>query len=515
MPLWHSVPRRLTERCRTRLTASPPQLFFAKVAPSAPANEVARVFEPFGGVEEINLFRAWPTARSSKGCGLVTMTSHEGARAARAALNGRRAWEGADAPMAVEWCAPGKLGVRAAAGKAAGGGRRAPRQSASFSGPAGAGRHRVPQHSASFTGPVGGGRAVGPTSPAAAPAAESTVAAARQFQLQALAAANAGQMQPQLWLEATAMAPAVAPAAPLPGSLRPPSAGCHTLRPLPAPPAPAHLLLAQLGGNAGAGPPAGVAAGRRGLWDAAALPAFTMREPAGSLTGSSALLDPGTFPGTPAGCGAAAGAASLGGRLSDFLIAASVEHAVNSRAAALTAAVAASQISDLAHLWTPPSAQGAPLTSTIGHCWPAHAAPTAWPAASLPHRAACSIGCGRPGQLLLGTGPLAPRAASLAAALATPAGEAAWFDSCALGGAEFATSRQLLAAAATAAAAAASLQPQACLPHASLPYVAQQARALSLSTPFAAHAAGPCCAIGAVAGGSGRGGPGIGYRHAS
>jgi hypothetical protein len=345
MPLWHSVPRRLTERCRTRLTASPPQLFFAKVAPSAPANEVARVFEPFGGVEEINLFRAWPTARSSKGCGLVTMTSHEGARAARAALNGRRAWEGADAPMAVEWCAPGKLGVRSAAGKAAGGGRRAPRQSASFSGPAGAGRHRVPQHSASFTGPVGGGRAVGPTSPAAAPAAESTVAAARQFQLQALAAANAGQMQPQLWLEATAMAPAVAPAAPLPGSLRPPSAGCHTLRPLPAPPAPAHLLLAQLGGNAGAGPPAGVAAGRRGLWDAAALPAFTMREPAGSLTGSSALLDPGTFPGTPAGCGAAAGAASLGGRLSDFLIAASVEHAVNSRAAALTAAVAASQVS--------------------------------------------------------------------------------------------------------------------------------------------------------------------------
>lgn len=133
------------------------QLFFAKVAPSAPPEEVQRVFEPYGGVESINLFRAWATARSSKGCGLITMATQEGARAARDALNGKHVWEGADAPMAVEWCCPEKLGSKAAnaaASKAAGRGagtaaarggggaarpKRAPRASASFSGPTGVG----------------------------------------------------------------------------------------------------------------------------------------------------------------------------------------------------------------------------------------------------------------------------------------------------------------------------------------------------------------------------------------
>jgi len=96
-------------------TVASRQLFFAKVAPSAAAEEVRRIFEPFGRVDDINLFRAWATARSSKGCGLVTLGSVDAAAAAREALNGRHVWPGADGPMVVEWCAPSKLGAKAAA----------------------------------------------------------------------------------------------------------------------------------------------------------------------------------------------------------------------------------------------------------------------------------------------------------------------------------------------------------------------------------------------------------------
>ncbi|KIZ01045.1 RNA-binding protein [Monoraphidium neglectum] len=103
-------------------------LFFAKVAPSAAPEEVRRAFEAFGPVEEVNLFRAWATARSSKGCGLITMATPAGAAAAREALNGKHVWEGADAPMVLEWMAPEKLGAKrdgAAASKAAAAAERA------------------------------------------------------------------------------------------------------------------------------------------------------------------------------------------------------------------------------------------------------------------------------------------------------------------------------------------------------------------------------------------------------
>jgi hypothetical protein len=96
----------------------PRQLFFAKAAPAATADDVRALFSRYGPVESVNLFRAWATARSSKGCGLIVMSSPRAAAAARAALNGVFTWEGADAPMAIEWCCPSKLGAKSAAAAA-------------------------------------------------------------------------------------------------------------------------------------------------------------------------------------------------------------------------------------------------------------------------------------------------------------------------------------------------------------------------------------------------------------
>lgn len=137
------------------------QLFFAKVAPSATADDVRRLFAPFGDVESINLFRAWATARSSKGCGLITMATPDGAHAARDALNDVHVWEGADAPMAIEWCCPSKLGAKAAttaANKAAAAAERA-----AAAAERSAGRRRGARASASFHGFSGAGGSFGAT----------------------------------------------------------------------------------------------------------------------------------------------------------------------------------------------------------------------------------------------------------------------------------------------------------------------------------------------------------------
>ncbi|GBF95968.1 hypothetical protein Rsub_08091 [Raphidocelis subcapitata] len=144
------------------------QVFFAKVPPSASPDEVAALFARFGGVESVNLFRAWATARSSKGCGLVTMATAAAAAAAREALNGSHVWPGAEAAMVVEWYSPGKLGTKAAAAAAvkaaAAAGRGAERAAAAGArehggggGGDGAARRRGPvRGSVSFTGPGSG-----------------------------------------------------------------------------------------------------------------------------------------------------------------------------------------------------------------------------------------------------------------------------------------------------------------------------------------------------------------------
>jgi hypothetical protein len=43
-----------------------PQVFFAKVPPTALANEVESLFGSFGKLAEVNLFRAWAGAKHSK-----------------------------------------------------------------------------------------------------------------------------------------------------------------------------------------------------------------------------------------------------------------------------------------------------------------------------------------------------------------------------------------------------------------------------------------------------------------
>ncbi|KAI8470441.1 MAG: hypothetical protein J3K34DRAFT_509611 [Monoraphidium minutum] len=89
-------------------------VFFAKCAPSASVDAVARVFGGFGEIEEVNLFRQWPSAKASRGCGLVVMSTSAGASAAIEGLHRRYTWDGVAAPMVVERCCAARLGVKAA-----------------------------------------------------------------------------------------------------------------------------------------------------------------------------------------------------------------------------------------------------------------------------------------------------------------------------------------------------------------------------------------------------------------
>ncbi|KAI8464561.1 MAG: hypothetical protein J3K34DRAFT_461856 [Monoraphidium minutum] len=89
-------------------------VFFAKCAPSASADAVARVFSAYGVVEEINVFRSWPSAKASRGCGLVVMATSGGASSAIEGLHHKYTWDGVAAPMVVERCCAARLGVKAA-----------------------------------------------------------------------------------------------------------------------------------------------------------------------------------------------------------------------------------------------------------------------------------------------------------------------------------------------------------------------------------------------------------------
>ncbi|KAG2497791.1 hypothetical protein HYH03_004063 [Edaphochlamys debaryana] len=78
-------------------------LFFAKVLRSTTEEEVRRLFTRFGKVHDVNLFRAFQGAPTTKGCGLVTMSQHAEAVLAIATLDGKYVWEGMDCPMVVKW----------------------------------------------------------------------------------------------------------------------------------------------------------------------------------------------------------------------------------------------------------------------------------------------------------------------------------------------------------------------------------------------------------------------------
>jgi hypothetical protein len=61
------------------------------------------LFSQFGSVSEVNLFRAFQGAPTTKGCGLVTMGTCDAAFAAIHALDNKFTWEGMDAPIVVKW----------------------------------------------------------------------------------------------------------------------------------------------------------------------------------------------------------------------------------------------------------------------------------------------------------------------------------------------------------------------------------------------------------------------------
>jgi len=84
-------------------TAENRMLFFAKVLRSATEDEVKELFTRFGTVYDVNLFRAFQGAPTTKGCGLLTMSSHKEAEASIEALDGQFVWEGMESPMVVKW----------------------------------------------------------------------------------------------------------------------------------------------------------------------------------------------------------------------------------------------------------------------------------------------------------------------------------------------------------------------------------------------------------------------------
>lgn len=78
-------------------------LFFAKVLRSATEDDIRELFSQFGKVFDVNVFRAFQGALTTKGCGLVTMAHHDEAVAAIEALDSKYVWGGMDSPMVVKW----------------------------------------------------------------------------------------------------------------------------------------------------------------------------------------------------------------------------------------------------------------------------------------------------------------------------------------------------------------------------------------------------------------------------
>uniref|UniRef100_A0A383VKQ6 RRM domain-containing protein n=1 Tax=Tetradesmus obliquus TaxID=3088 RepID=A0A383VKQ6_TETOB len=77
-------------------------VFFARAPADASTEEIHDLFSQFGDVEGINIYRSWPSAKSSKGCGTVQFAACASALAARQALHGRKAFARAEAPLVVE-----------------------------------------------------------------------------------------------------------------------------------------------------------------------------------------------------------------------------------------------------------------------------------------------------------------------------------------------------------------------------------------------------------------------------
>eukprot|EP00775_Hariotina_reticulata_P003529 gene3529-3798_t len=78
-------------------------VFFARVPPTVPYESIKALFEQFGKVKLLNLFRPWATAKTSKGCGILEYEDPAAAVAGMEALHTKYHWTGGDTTMVVEW----------------------------------------------------------------------------------------------------------------------------------------------------------------------------------------------------------------------------------------------------------------------------------------------------------------------------------------------------------------------------------------------------------------------------
>eukprot|EP00879_Flechtneria_rotunda_P002428 GHRR01002625.1.p1 GENE.GHRR01002625.1~~GHRR01002625.1.p1 ORF type:complete len:782 (+),score=274.94 GHRR01002625.1:429-2774(+) len=110
-------------------------VFFARVPPTVPYESILALFQQFGTVKSLNLFRPWASAKTSKGCGIVDYDNPEAAAAAMVSLHTKYHWTGGETTMVVEWMDParhckdkqgmGKDGKPCSAGKAGSGSKAA------------------------------------------------------------------------------------------------------------------------------------------------------------------------------------------------------------------------------------------------------------------------------------------------------------------------------------------------------------------------------------------------------
>eukprot|EP00878_Enallax_costatus_P006771 GHUV01007097.1.p2 GENE.GHUV01007097.1~~GHUV01007097.1.p2 ORF type:complete len:445 (+),score=134.60 GHUV01007097.1:4633-5967(+) len=81
-------------------------VFFARVPPTVPYESIHALFAQFGTVLNLNLFRPWASAKTSKGCGIVEYEGAASAVAAMDALHQKYHWTGGETTMVVEWMDP-------------------------------------------------------------------------------------------------------------------------------------------------------------------------------------------------------------------------------------------------------------------------------------------------------------------------------------------------------------------------------------------------------------------------
>ncbi|WIA19398.1 hypothetical protein OEZ85_004018 [Tetradesmus obliquus] len=86
-------------------------LFFARAPQDVTEEELTALFSEHGAVEEVSIYRSWPSAKTSKGCGTVQFRDKAAASAALQALNGSSNLPRLEGPLVVERMDPRKQKV--------------------------------------------------------------------------------------------------------------------------------------------------------------------------------------------------------------------------------------------------------------------------------------------------------------------------------------------------------------------------------------------------------------------